>query len=587
MLNPTYAKFMNEVESLIQNLSGDELREIIMNLAEHQHISERHEFLQFLKQNVPTTRLLEELEDESELSSTEFLNQIKEFKQRILDGEFFDEEENYRAYEMEERSSWGSDYYDEEIDFENEEYVGEMAELLDVAKQFFRKQDIPTASEAYEMLFEIIENSEYYDDAEYFIYGFSFEEVLEDDFLKEHKTLHLRCKYLRSIETDDFQSVYPAITIKKNINLTDIIEIDRNPLPALDQFIEGFIEFLEANPQNDRHLIDALFVKGGMDEIKCFAYSHGSQHPPVFLYYYDYAKENNFPQKHLLKLIFDGLDIIPIKYCTREYLSRELIQIAKSTNDKKHLLIGLSTAFSSNPTLKNLAFYLDFIECKNNVDEMNKLKDYFQKEDLTKYSSDDYYSFHHDFEQHDIFSLKTSNLSIKTLIIGRYLLEGIEPLLNLIDPQKYLGFSGRQNYVAITCALALKTIAQSTNGVVIDALLNHYCLDKSSEAFFTLKNMISNKAKIDSLPQKKCLNTLERIENLAVNRVTYILENKRRGGYDSACLLLVACAETRQLVTNDGDKLIREIDEEFKRFRAFRSTLKSLTAQSKLLRAVT
>jgi len=133
----------------------------------------------------------------------------------------------------------------------------------------------------------------------------------------------------------------------------------------------------------------------------------------------------------------------------------------------------------------------------------------------------------------------------------------------------------------------LRTIAQSANAIVIDALLIHYCLDKSSEEFSTLKKMISNKAINNSLSQKKCLSALTRIENLAVNRVTYILENKRRGGYDSACLLLVACAEAKQLVANDGDELIYSIDEKFKRFRAFRSTLKSLTARSKLLRAVT
>jgi hypothetical protein len=52
-------------------------------------------------------------------------------------------------------------------------------------------------------------------------------------------------------------------------------------------------------------------------------------------------------------------------------------------------------------------------------------------------------------------------------------------------------------------------------------------------------------------------------EKIAVNRVRHILEDKLRGGYESAYLLLTACSETKQICNKSGNRLITEIDTEF------------------------
>ena len=52
------------------------------------------------------------------------------------------------------------------------------------------------------------------------------------------------------------------------------------------------------------------------------------------------------------------------------------------------------------------------------------------------------------------------------------------------------------------------------------------------------------------------------------------------------CILLAACAEAKQLLTKDGNELIHQIDTEYKRFRAFRGSLKDLTAKSEFLATV-
>ena len=586
MKNPTFAKFMDEIESIILNLSKDELKSVIMNFAETQSSSARNDFLRLLKQGLPPDSLTGDLETEIENSPDEFLEQIKTFNQRILDGEFYDEEESSRAYDREEGRYWRrdyDDYYGDETDFTNEEYVLEAVDFLDQAKMFYRKNEVETAQKAYEMLFNIFENREYYDGAEYFIYGFSFQDVIDAEFMKEHKTIYLRCIYLSFIEQNDFDAIYSAIVDKRQILLSDIIEIDRNPLPMINQFTDGFINYLKPNAQNDEFLIDALFLKGGMEEIKNFAYNDGKDHPPVFLYYYQYIKEENFDQSDILQLVLDGIKIIPKEYQSRAILSCDLIEIAKQANDKELLTLGYSTAFYSQPTLKNLAYFLDFIISEKNDNEIDKLLKYLATKKITILDSS---SFSYYNSGSDIYSLDSFEIERGTVIVGRYILEGIEPLVGLINPNSYLGFSGRLKYIAMITALALKSISQSINASAINALLGHYLFDPSSEEYATLKKLVSDKAASLPSPQKYLLKTLEKIEKLAVNRVSYILNNKRRGGYDSACLLLVACAEAKQLLTKDGNELIHQIDTEYKRFTAFRRPLKSLTAKSELLAAV-
>jgi hypothetical protein len=49
MKNPTYAKFMAEIESIISPLAKEELEKIILNFAEGQSAPERNGFLKLLR----------------------------------------------------------------------------------------------------------------------------------------------------------------------------------------------------------------------------------------------------------------------------------------------------------------------------------------------------------------------------------------------------------------------------------------------------------------------------------------------------------------------------------------------------------
>ena len=588
MKNPTYAKFMDEVEHYISNLTIEELKNIIVNLAESQDQSDRNEFLKKLKATGLSGKDTDVSKTGDVVYPQKLIKEIKNYQQRILDGEFFDEEASYMAYEREERSYYRNNYYDEfdeDIDFSQEEYVLEAIEYLEQAKKLFRIHDIDNAYEAYDLLFDIFDKSAYYEDNECLIFGFSYEQAIGREVFKEYKTIYRRCHYLKIADTRNFDELFCKLCKDKDIMLTDIIEIGRTPLPYLDIFISAFIEYMKDNAKYDSLLIDTLFVKGGMEEVKKYAYTNGIKHPAVFLYYYDYAKESQFPQSELLTLILDGLKIIPEKYDVRARLSLDLIEISKDKKDNELLLKGLSTAFYSDPTLKNMTNLLEFLISENISAELEKLKEYLHidKVDKTEKKLIDFDDIN---PVCDIYSLKKSKIDFNTVNTGRFLLEGIEPLLEFINPKHFLGFQSQKKHVAIITSLTLKTISGASGNVIVDKLVDHYCLNIGSDYYPTLKRLIAKAAISYPLSQEKIDNTLKSIESLAVKRVSHILKNKLRGGYESACLLLVACAEVKQMVNNHGNALINIINTQYKRFSAFRRPLKELTSQSKILDSV-
>jgi len=583
MKNPSFAKFMTKVESTIEYLDEDQLRNVLMNLAENTDANKRYVFLEQLEVSLASVEHGGVLNEELMASPEELLEEINDFNQRILDGEFFDEELNERAWENEEPGYW-REYDDyEDIDFSSEEYVLVAKDLLERAKMFFRQKDLDTAYKAYKLLFDIFENPDYYDDEEYFVFNFSFKEALGSDVFAEHETIYLRCLYFNFEKENDFQSIYSEI-LKRKILLSEIVEIARDPLPRQDEFIDGFVQFLQADAKNDRHIVDALFLRGGIEAIRKFAYSLGEKHPPVFLYYYKYQKNQNMDQTEQKQIVLDGLKIIPDRFKTKSILCNDLVEMARELKDNDLLLLGLSTAFYSMPSLKNLAYFMNFILSENNETEILKLSEFLSEQNV----KENLYNF--SFERLDsedaIYSLDSYTIDRKAILLGQYILQGIQPLLHFINPEDYLGFSGDKNYVAITCALTLKSISRDQDAFAIDLLLDHYCFDLNSPEYITLKNLVSKKAISLSDPHALA-KSLQEIEKLAINRVAFILGNKKRGGYDSACLLLVACAEGKQILTGDGNNLILQIDMEYKRFSAFRKPLKSLTARSKLLVSVT
>jgi len=127
------------------------------------------------------------------------------------------------------------------------------------------------------------------------------------------------------------------------------------------------------------------------------------------------------------------------------------------------------------------------------------------------------------------------------------------------------------------------SVSPPGKAVAIEMLLDKYCFNNDYEACKNLKHLIYNQASHEAAVNVNTKEELKEAENITINRVRHILKNKLRGGYESSCLLLVACAEAKESVDHTGNRLIKDVDTEFKRFSAFRKELKALTQKSRLL----
>ena len=143
--------------------------------------------------------------------------------------------------------------------------------------------------------------------------------------------------------------------------------------------------------------------------------------------------------------------------------------------------------------------------------------------------------------------------------------------------------SAEKKHIPAILSLLFVPVSPPGKAVIIEMLLDKYCFNNDFETSKNLKHLIYSKTSHEAIVNVNITEELKRSENIAINRVRHILKNKLRGGYESSCLLLVACAEAKESVDHTGNRLINEIDTEYKRFIAFRKELKALTQKSLLL----
>ena len=580
MKQPTLKQFTDKLDNLINNASADKLKELVISIAGETQTENRTFFLTKVEAIINGNVHDETGIDKPTISTEALFQKIEDYEKRMQEGEFFDEERDYieyHKYEYSHRNNY--DYYDDGFDMGSEEYVYEMTELLNGAGSFYSYGDFKTSLKAYQVIFNIIDDENYEND-EYFIHGFSFSEALGEEVYKEHKIQFLRSFYLINYEERP-DEVFQVFSKQRSLYLSNIVDADKKPLNDIALFLDGYINYLLSIPQKARHLVDVVYVKGGIEELKHYAYQYGNVVPALFLSWFTEFMEQNPQPDEIVKTALDGLEIIPEKYASRSILSQAITEIAKENNDKGLLLKAYSTAFYSNPELANLDSYLGLIMQNTDKEEIARFKKYLanRSEILSKRDA-----WPGTFTSSDIYSDETINILKVNYIVSYFIAFGLEDLLTYNDGS-FLGFQNEKKHIPAILSLFLSSITTDEKPVLIEMLMDKYCFDNNRLASNNLRNLIYEKAreanhKVDNHQE------LLKAVNIAISRVRHILENKLRGGYESACLLLTASAEAKQLINNSGNNLIKEIDTEFKRFTAFRRELKALTKKSKVLLTV-
>ncbi len=579
MKQPTLSQFKATLKDLIDDISVGKLKKIIDSVAEETRTENRLDFLIMVEQIISGNCKTPGEKTIPVLTPEALFEKIESYVKRMENGEFFDEERDYEEYHRNEYRHYRNnyDYYEEDTDFSTEEYVLEMEDLLEKTQSFYSHDDIDTAKKSYQSIFSIIDD-EIYEYEEYFIHGFSFKEALGESFYNSHKIQFLRTFYLSNIESDQ-TAIFNLFIKQRSIYLSNIVDAENKQLKGIDGFTDAYISHLSNQPEHARHLVDALFVNGGIEELRCFAYKKANKIPAVFLAFFSEQKERDTKSDELLKIALDGIQLIPEKFASRSILSNDIILIAQKEGDKELLLTGYSSAFYSNPTIANLDAYLGYIAQHSIRDELDRLELFLAgRKDVMK-NKEGYFSSHSSI---DAFSTASSDISKTGYIISHYIFFGLNGLLSYNDGS-ILGFQNEKKYIPAIMSLLFVSVSPLGKVVIIEMLLDKYCFDNDFEASKNLKQLIYNKASQNAIVNVNITEELKRSENIAVNRVRHILKNKLRGGYESSCLLLVACAEAKESVDHTGNRIIREIDTEYKRFTAFRRELKALTQKSRLL----
>ncbi len=579
MKQPTLSQFKAKLKDLIDDTSADKLKDIIYTVAEETRTESRLDFLRMVEQIVsgkfktPVEKTILALTPEA------LFERIEGYIKRMENGEFYDEERDYEEYHRNEYRHYRDnyDYYEEDTDFSTEEYVLELEDLLEAVQSFYSHDDIETTLKAYQSIFSIIDD-EIYGYEEYFIYGFSFKEALGESYYNSHKIQFLRTFYISNTGSDQ-TAIFDLFKEQRSIYLSDIVDAENKQLKGIDGFTDAYISHLSNQPKHARHLVDALFVKGGIEELRCFAYEKANKIPAVFLAFFSEQKERNAKSDELLKIALDGIQLIPEKFASRSILSKDVISIAQKKGDQELLLTGYSSAFYSNPTTVNLDAYLGNITQHAIKDELDRLELFLADRKDVMIKKEKYFNSH---DSIDAYSTASSDMSKTAYIVSHYIFHGLNGLLKYNDGS-ILGFQNEKRHIPAILSLLFVPVSPPGKAVIIEMLLDKYCFNNDFEASKNLKHLIYRKASHEAIVNVNVTEELKRSENIAVNRVRHILKNKLRGGYESSCLLLVACAEAKESVDHTGNRLINEIDAEYKRFTAFRRELKALTQKSRLL----
>ena len=587
MKQPTLSQFTSQLQELTGNLSAKKLQEIILKLGEKTSKENRSEFIRFINQMIKDSSHDSQVEVEEPLPDIgELLTRIEDYRKRMENGDFYDEERDYMEYHKEEYGYYRNRYNDyeeddDDYDYSGEEYVIEMDSFLDSAADFYDSGNFEAALKVYEAIFSIIDDRDNSND-EFFSWNFSFSKALGENNYIIHKILFLRVFYMNYIKSDQ-KSVFNLFSNQLSILLSDIADAEKEPLPGFSKFTGVYINYLLKQKGKTNHLIDAIFVKGGLEELRSFSYKKGDEIPDIFLAYYNETKERGAGEDELLKIALDGIHLIPEKYASRARLSKDVISYAEKTKDKNLLLTGYSSAFYSSPELASLNDYLGYIMQNSIKDELEKFTLYLDSQkgkmsrmqELTRSGM----AMNRMFEDH-------AEISLTNYLLSLFIIHGLKDVIQYND-YSFLGFQNEKKHIPAIIALLLITVTANSKAPVIEMLANKYCFNSDWRASINLRRLVYEKALKESTRELDKMTELIQCEELAIKRVQHILQNKLRGGYESSCLLLTACAEAKQIIDRTGNILINNIDNEFKRYTAFRRELKVLTKQSRVLATVT
>lgn len=552
-----FKPFYEEINSILNNCSINELKNIITTMAEKVSPLDRKSFIERISKY--RQKLPERFPD-----VTELIQDIEDLRQEIQDTADDAEYDDY--------------YNDEDYLGPFEKYVLSLSKLYDQTAIAFDFGKIKLAREAYEKLFSIFEIEDEFGRS---IHTHDLEEVDIDE---------TRARYIRSVYLTESASNRVKIVIDKMSSMTDIcyknpmlqeiIEIAPDPLPDFQEFLTNWIDWTKKQPGDkyDAWLREGIKISQGVKGLEQLAKTEGMNRPRA---YYDWVEllieQNDF--KGVVKAAEYALSKLPEKMPIRAAIADYLAHAAIEIGDKKTAQNAHWLSFVAKPTINKLiGIYQHTANNKIN----NVIRDASQiiNEHLNRKTDDKIDDWEKD-------SVEMPVHVEKPLLLHSYLLgNNICDAFHLAKKSEILGWSYNNCqpfFIAFTFIAATTRQLSSApdilrrfwNYAIVTSIKDNWDCDNDDitnnlESLYEDRLLKINKQNIDNcLPW--CINT-------AKKRINEIVSNTKRRVYENAAILTAVCVEVLKYTgeTKKAENFYTTIKQNYPRHSAFQQELKKI-----------
>ncbi|MBF0451143.1 MAG: hypothetical protein HQK75_10600 [Candidatus Magnetomorum sp.] len=561
--------YLEAIDDHCDQLSKDDLKNMIINIAKEVAVGERKIFLSKLysfcaaKQAVPDEA--DEI-DETNIRKALF-NQIDALKEEIQE----------RVSSIEDGSYWDmrdyDDYYDynEEPDYISEDQIDELKALFNTADDYFFNDHLILTRDLYEKLFQLIDEFDGFDSYEY---GYPLSS--DTFFIKEYRARYCRCVYETSHKPNRVQDMINAMNIHAALNpkildlkneqypmFQDIIDARPGTMEEWDNFLNQFCSELKKHKTNrsEMLLIEISFIQNGMTGIAKLARQWKTKQPRGYLFWIQRLIEEE-DWKVASDICMEALNIFP-NTSFREQAAEHLIQCAKKLDCKDVILTAKREKFISSPDKENLLNLAhEAFEQHVRNEEMSNLMNRYQKS-RKNFSNDSLY--------------------IKFLLMAGNLKAAFE----LIKTEKTIEW--HSDKAGIVFVSILYVICEKPDSVkIIHQLFKYYAntvrasssfhIDEDKEATSMYKEI---RIGLGQYALKSADKTVfwEWAYEIGCGQIDSIVSNKERNAYGRAAQMLGALSECL-ILTDQKDKAQHLVNtyykEKYRRFSAFRREVKAV-----------
>ena len=527
-------------------MSAAELRQVILQWADHQSPAGRENFLLNLKPLPATIKTA---------GYDRLIQRVDDLVSQIDDGSFC--------------SGWGWDHdLHDERDFGDESWAAEMDACLSEVRQVFLAGDSQLAQDLYVRLLNSLDNGH---EPGHLPGDPDPKNMLGED-IREHLGACLAAVYLSTDADERPRAVFLIVDsfdyIDDCFELDRMINARRQPLPDINRFLADWLEFLSdsSGGLSNKWLQDALDIMGLEAQIR-FALENMSRFPDTLIHLIDKLIQAG-RRDETIQACLTGLEQLSAGSAVRAQAADRLASTAAAMGDAALRQRGLLEAFATQPDLLRLMRLLREGYTGQSLDSQLDMADAIITDKLNDPTSE---------RQYNARRLKT----LLFLFRGKYPAV-IEWLKSLDDSD-----SGSENGMGYEAMIQmLLVLAGRSNHPSLDGLWQrtvvrlqafNYGRPESREDFVELYEKLS---RFDDVSSHLILSDrdgcLDWCRQYVLKYVRNIVDQQVRYRYGSAAEHLTALYET--LVANgmvlQADQMIGEISSIYRRHSAFRAELK-------------